>query len=41
MIITPDNYFVFLEINPNGQWGFIQELTDMKIGEAIAHLLVK
>lgn len=27
LIVTPDNRFVFLELNPNGQWGWIQELT--------------
>ena len=40
MIITPENEYVFLEINPNGQWSFVEERTGMPIGKAIAHLLV-
>lgn len=40
MLVTPDNEYVFLEINPNGQWGFVEKLTGMEIGKAIAHLLV-
>lgn len=40
MILTPDGRYVFLEINPNGQWCFVAERTGMPIGEAIAHLLV-
>lgn len=30
----------FLEINPNGQWGFVEELTGQQIGRAVARLLV-
>ncbi len=29
----------FLEINPNGQWGFVEEATGMPISRAIARLL--
>lgn len=29
----------FLEINPNGQWAFIEESTGQQIGKAVAHLL--
>lgn len=29
----------FLEINPNGQWAFVDDMTVDKIGQAIAHLL--
>lgn len=39
MIVTPDDRYVFLEINPNGQWYFVQTSTGMPIGEAIADLL--
>lgn len=41
MILTPDNRYVFLEINQNGQWGWIETLTGMPISEAIADLLIK
>lgn len=39
LIVTPDNEIVFLEINPNGQWGWIEELTGMPIAEAHARFL--
>lgn len=39
LIITPDDEYVFLEINPNGQWGWIEELTNLPICSAIADLL--
>lgn len=40
MLVTPDNEYIFLEINPNGQWDFVEKFTGMKIGKAIAHLLM-
>jgi glutathione synthase/RimK-type ligase-like ATP-grasp enzyme len=40
MIVTPEDKYVFLEINPNGQWRWVQELTGMPIAEAIADLLI-
>jgi hypothetical protein len=40
MIVTPDNEYVFLEINPNGQWAWIEDLTGLPISNAIADLLV-
>jgi len=36
MIVTPDNKYVFLEINPSGQWYFVQLKTEVKIAEAMA-----
>jgi len=39
MILTPDDEYVFLEINPSGQWGWIEVLTDMSISQGIAQLL--
>jgi len=39
MILTPDDEYVFLEINPNGQWLWIEQLTGMPISQAIAELL--
>jgi glutathione synthase/RimK-type ligase-like ATP-grasp enzyme len=39
LIVTPEGEVVFLEINPNGQWGWIEELTGMPIAEAHARFL--
>src|SRR3989338_1809067 len=39
MIVTPEGQFVFLEINPNGQWLWIERLTNLPIGDAITDLL--
>ena len=39
MIVTPQNEYVFLECNPNGQWLWIEHTTGMKISEAIAEVL--
>ena len=39
MIITPEDQYVFLEVNPQGQWGWIEDLTGMPISRAIAELL--
>lgn len=40
MIVTPNKEYVFLEINPNGQWAWIQFLTKQPISSEIAQLLV-
>jgi glutathione synthase/RimK-type ligase-like ATP-grasp enzyme len=39
MIVTPENEYVFLECNPNGQWLWIEFETGMKISVAIADTL--
>ncbi len=39
MIVTPDGRYVFLEINPQGQCQWIEELTGMPINEALCDLL--
>ncbi|MCK4660002.1 MAG: alpha-L-glutamate ligase [Phycisphaerae bacterium] len=39
MIKRPDGQFVFLEINPSGQWLFIEERTGQPITETFACLL--
>ncbi len=41
MIITPDNEYVFLEVNPSGQWGWIQGLTGLRITHTIANMLIQ
>lgn len=39
MIVTPAGEHVFLEINPSGQWLWIEERTGMPISQALAELL--
>lgn len=39
MRMAPDGRYVFLEINPSGQWLFIEERTDQPITASFAHLL--
>lgn len=39
LILTPDGDYVFLEINVNGQWGWIETLTGMPIARAVADWL--
>jgi glutathione synthase/RimK-type ligase-like ATP-grasp enzyme len=38
---TPDGGEVFLEINPAGEWRFVEERTDQPITDAMADLLVE
>ncbi len=40
LVQTPDGRYVFLEINPNGQWGWIEELTGAPIAATIAQTLM-
>ncbi|MEK7566055.1 MAG: MvdC/MvdD family ATP grasp protein [Patescibacteria group bacterium] len=40
MIVAPSGEYVFLEINPNGQWLWIEKLTNIPIGEELAKMLV-
>ena len=39
LIVTPSEDFVFLEINPNGQWYWVEMLTGMPILESFTNLL--
>ncbi|GAA3102440.1 MvdC/MvdD family ATP grasp protein [Streptosporangium carneum] len=39
LILTPEGEYVFLEINPNGAWGFVEHHTGLPIAEAIADWL--
>lgn len=42
LIYTPDGRFVFLEINPNGQWLWVQQLVpELKMKEALAAQLIQ
>lgn len=38
-IETPEGEFVFLEINPSGQWGWIADLAGLPIPQAVAEML--
>jgi glutathione synthase/RimK-type ligase-like ATP-grasp enzyme len=40
MILTPDDDYVFLEINPSGEYGWIEDLTELPISAAIAEELL-
>lgn len=39
LILTPSGEYVLLEINPNGQWGFIELLTGQRLAAAVADVL--
>ena len=39
LIETPEGEFVFLEINPSGQWGWIADLANIPIPMAVAEML--
>jgi ATP-grasp ribosomal peptide maturase len=41
MILTPDDKYVFLEINPNGQWGWIEHATGLPLCGTLVDLLTK
>jgi hypothetical protein len=40
LILTPSNEYVFLEINPFGQWLWVERLTGLPISAALADLLI-
>jgi len=40
LILTPDGRYVFLEINPNGQYLWIEKATGLPISEALCDLLL-
>jgi len=41
LILTPESKYVFLEINPNGQWAWIQQLCpEIPLRETLADLLI-
>lgn len=41
LILTPEGRYVFLEINPNGQFQWIEQKTGLPISEALADLLAE
>ena len=40
LLLTPDGRYVFLEVNPNGEFGWIESFTDFPLTEALADLLI-
>jgi ATP-grasp ribosomal peptide maturase len=38
-VVTPEGEWVFLEVNPNGQWGWIEDHTGLPITSAMVDLL--
>lgn len=40
-LLTPEVAWVFLEVNPNGQWAFIEQATGLPIAAAIADALTR
>lgn len=41
LIVTPDDQVIFLEVNPNSQWVWIEELTEMPITDSLIDELIK
>jgi len=41
LIVKPNNQYVFLELNANGQWGWIEQLTNLPISDNIAKILIE
>lgn len=39
ILLTPDNRYIFLEINPNGQWAWLEERTGLPMRDAMIDLL--
>ena len=39
MILTPKDRYIFLEVNPNGQFGWIENLANLPISRTIAKTL--
>jgi glutathione synthase/RimK-type ligase-like ATP-grasp enzyme len=40
LILTPEGDYVFLEINSNGQWGWVETLSGLPIADAVANFLI-
>lgn len=40
MVVTPDERYVFIEINPNGQYLWVEQATGLPISDAICDLLI-
>ena len=40
-VLTPDSGYVFLEINPNGQWLWLDDMLSLGISSEIAEWLAR
>ena len=40
-IVSPDGTYHFLEVNPAGQWLWLERAIDLNISESIADALIK
>jgi glutathione synthase/RimK-type ligase-like ATP-grasp enzyme len=40
VVVTPTDEAVFLECNPNGQWAWVEKMTGLPIGAALARALI-
>jgi glutathione synthase/RimK-type ligase-like ATP-grasp enzyme len=40
-LVKTDDEFVFLEINPNGEWGWLQKPWDIPVAENLTELLIR
>jgi ATP-grasp ribosomal peptide maturase len=40
-VVTPDGQYYFIDLNPNGEWGWIEKATGLPIAAAVAELLAK
>lgn len=41
LIVTPTGEYVFLEVNPNGEWGMLEQELGLPISEALAEALLR
>jgi glutathione synthase/RimK-type ligase-like ATP-grasp enzyme len=41
LVQKPDGEFVFLEVNPSGQWLWLDRILDLRISDAVADWLTK
>lgn len=41
LIVTPEQKYVFIECNVDGQWLFVERFLDLPISEAMAALFLK
>ena len=40
LVLTPEGRYVFLEINPNGQYLWVEDATGLPISDALCDLLM-
>jgi glutathione synthase/RimK-type ligase-like ATP-grasp enzyme len=41
LVLTPDGRYVFLEINPSGQWRWVETMSGLPIADSMAELLME